>query len=127
MGTEKRMQPTLVHVAIESDCHSTPPELALDIIKFFKPAGKCLDPCRGNGVFFDMLQPGAEWCEIAQGRDFYAWDKPVDWIVGNPPFSHYSEWLRHSMKLAKDIVYLMPLIRFSHHLNSRMNYFFGVV
>lgn len=108
MGTEKRMQPTLIHVPTINDCHATPPELATDIIRFFKPSGKCLDPCRGNGVFFDMLPSGTEWCEILEGRDFYAWEKSADWIISNPPFSHYSEWIRHSMKLAKDIVYLMP-------------------
>jgi hypothetical protein len=108
MGTEKRMQPTLIHVPTISDCHATPPELAADIVRFFNPSGRCLDPCRGNGVFFDMLPSGAEWCEILEGRDFYAWEKSADWIVSNPPFSHYSEWIRNSMKLAKDIVYLMP-------------------
>ena len=25
-------------------------------------------------------------CEIEDGCDFYTWDKPVDWIIGNPPF-----------------------------------------
>jgi hypothetical protein len=33
----------------------------------------------------------------------------VDWIVSNPPFSIFFEWLRHSMSLADDIVYLIPL------------------
>jgi hypothetical protein len=111
MGTEKRMQPSLIHVPVLSDCHDTPKELARDMIGFFVPQGQCLDPCRGNGVFFDMLPPGADWCEIKQGRDFYAWRKQVRWIIGNPPYSHYSEWIRHSMTIAHDIVYVMPVYK----------------
>jgi hypothetical protein len=111
MGKEKKMQPELLHVPIESDIHATPKELAADIISYFKPAGLCLDPCAGNDVFFDLLPAGAEWCEILRGRDFYACTKKYNYIIGNPPFSHYSAWLRHSMKLAKNIIYLMPIYK----------------
>lgn len=108
MGTEKIMQATLLHIPIKSDVIYTPHILAKDVVNFFGPAGKCLDPCAGNDEFFDLLPVGSEWCEIERGRDFYAWTKQVDWIVSNPPFSHYSSWLRHSMKVAQNIVYLMP-------------------
>lgn len=108
MGTEKRMQPTLIYLPIESDIVSTPIYLAADVISFFKPTGLCLDPCAGEGVFLDLLPPGSEWCEITKGRDFYTWNKPVDWCIGNPPYSHYSAWLRHSMEIAQNIVYVMP-------------------
>jgi hypothetical protein len=102
------MQPILLHVRAERDMEYTPTELARDIVDWFSPAGICLDPCAGNGAFFDLLPAGADWCEIERGRDFYAWTKPVDWIISNPPFSHYSSWMRHSMKVAQNIVYLMP-------------------
>jgi hypothetical protein len=102
------MQPTLIHVATEKDIVYTPPELARDVVKFFSPAGLCLDPCLGDAVFFNLLPVGSEWCEIEMGRDFYAWKTPVDWIIGNPPFSHLLAWIRHSFTVARDIVYLMP-------------------
>jgi hypothetical protein len=101
-----------MHVATKTDLVYTPDELARDAVSFFKPTGFCLDPCAGtDDVFFDLLPPGAEWCEIERGRDFYAWEQPVDWIVSNPPFSHYSAWLRHSMTVAQNIVYLMPVYK----------------
>lgn len=102
------MQPILMHVAAERDKVFTPPELARDIVDYFRPFGLCLDPCMGSGAFYDLLPRGSEWCEIERGRDFYAWTKPVHWIVSNPPYSHYSAWMRHSMKVAENIVYLMP-------------------
>jgi hypothetical protein len=106
--TERKMQPSLIHVPFVNDVESTPPALARDMVYFFKPHGRCLDPCRGSGVFFDLLPAGSDWCEILDGRDFYAHSGRVDWIIGNPPFSHYSSWLRHSFKVADNIVYLMP-------------------
>ena len=108
---EIKMQPVLLHVPAEGDVVYTPPELARDIVNFFQPSGVCLDPCAGSGVFFDLLPAGSEWCEIERGRDFYQWNDPVDWAVSNPPYSHYSAWLRHSMRVAKNIVYLMPVYK----------------
>jgi hypothetical protein len=111
MGAERKMQPSLIHVPIPNDVVTTPVELAQDMITFFRPSGICLDPCAGQGVFLDMLPAGAQWCEITRGRDFYAWSEPVDWIIGNPPYSHYSAWMRHSMKIAQNIVYVMPVYK----------------
>jgi len=112
MGTTKKMQPSLFHLPILSDMVSTPPELAADICSFFGPSGRCLDPCAGNDVFFNLLPAGADWCEIERGRDFYGWSKSgYEWIISNPPYSHYAAWLRHSMGLAANIVYLVPMYK----------------
>jgi len=111
MGTEIKMQPLLFNLSARRDNVRTPVVLAQDMINFFKPDGRCLDPCSGDGVFLRMLSKGSEWCEIQQGRDFYAWHKPVDWIIGNPPYSHYTAWLRHSMTLSINIVYVMPVYK----------------
>ena len=86
----------------------TPLDVARDVVKHFKPSGRILDPCRGNGAFADLM-PGCDWCEIRQGRDFYAWREPVDWIVSNPPYSVFADFLRHSLTVAENIVYLIPV------------------
>lgn len=86
----------------------TPLDVARDVVKHFKPSGRILDPCRGNGAFADLM-PGCEWCEIREGRDFYNWREPVDWIVSNPPYSVFSDFLRHSLNVAENIVYLIPV------------------
>lgn len=56
--------------------------------------------------------PGAEWCEITEGRDFFAWNEQVDWIISNPPYSLFKEWLIHSFDICQNIVYLIPIARF---------------
>ncbi len=86
----------------------TPLDAARDVVNHFKPSGRILDPCRGNGAFSDLM-PGCDWCEIRQGRDFYAWREQVDWIVSNPPYSVFADFLRHSFEVAENIVYLMPI------------------
>jgi len=61
----------------------TPRWVAEDMVNHFKPFGNILEPCRGGGVFMEFLPPNTEWCEIVEGRDFFEWETPVDWVVSN--------------------------------------------
>jgi hypothetical protein len=88
-----------------NDLIYTPDYLAKQIIDKYKPAGKILEPCCGEGAFLKYL-PTADWCEINKGVDFFNYNKNVDWIITNPPYSKYRLFLEHSMKIAKNIVFL---------------------
>lgn len=90
----------------QQDVVYTPDWVASDMVSFFQPSGVILEPCKGDGVFLKYL-PSAEWCEIQEGRDFYAWNTPVNWVIGNPPYKTFSEWMRHSMELAQNICYVI--------------------
>ena len=74
-----------------------------------QPAGRILEPCAGEGAFLSALPPGAEWCEIKRGRDFYAWHDPVDWIVTNPPWSQIRRFLQHAFTVADNVALLMTV------------------
>ena len=91
----------------KSDNVMTPEWVAKKMLEHFKPTGRILDPCRGSGVFSSLID-GCEWCEIKDGRDFYNCSGKYDWIIGNPPYSVFSNFLRHSFKLADNICYLIP-------------------
>lgn len=93
---------------ISDDVVQTPLDLAHRIVQHFQPTGRILEPCRGQGNFLRYL-PGASWCEITEGRDFFAWKNPVDWIITNPPWSQIRPFLQHSMSLAENIVFLMTV------------------
>lgn len=93
---------------LPSDIVYTPDKIAQDIIGFFKPVGKCLDPCRGDAAFYKYLPSGSEWCEISNNRDFFDYNQTVDWIVGNPPYSIFADFLSHSFKLSSNVVYIVP-------------------
>lgn len=85
-------------------------EVAKDIISHFYPSGYLLDPCKGDGAFFDNFPTGTKkgYCEIAEGKDFYNWHEQVDWVVGNPPYSIFHEFLKHAFSIAHDVVFLVP-------------------
>jgi len=91
-----------------NDCIMTPEWVAKDMVEHFAPTGTILEPARGNGVFTNIL-PQAEWCEINEGKDFFDWNKKVDWIISNPPFSVMRKFILHSFNIADDIVYLVPV------------------
>jgi hypothetical protein len=78
------------------------------MVEYFQPNGRILEPCAGDGVFLKYLPTGTEWCEIEKGRDFFRWQEPVDWIVGNPPYKQTTAWVNHSFLLSKNFVYLLP-------------------
>lgn len=95
---------------LKSDYVKTPKWCANDMICFFKPEGKILDPCRGeNKVFWNYLK--CDWAEIEEGVDFYKINSRYDWIIGNPPYSIFNSWIRHSYEISKNIVYLLPTFK----------------
>nr|WP_250808543.1 hypothetical protein [Neorhizobium tomejilense] len=96
----------------------TPTEWARDIVAHFAPTGLCLDPCRGASAFYDVLPEPKTWCEITEGVDFFDFSDRVDWIISNPPYSLFDRWLDHSLEIAENIVYLVPVNKFLSSLQK---------
>jgi len=102
----------------------TPPELAKKIVKHFDPQpGLLLDPCAGpvgNQPFFEAMQDyipyeagysEAQWFEIDEGRDFlkHSFEGMVysyDWIITNPPWSQLCAFLKRSMEVSDNVIFL---------------------
>lgn len=101
----------LQEVLAPKDVVFTPEWAAQDIVEYFQPSGRILEPCKGSGAFMKFM-PTAEWCEINEGRDFFAYNEKVNWIVSNPPFSLLHDWLQHSFSIANEVAYLIPLWKF---------------
>jgi hypothetical protein len=99
----------------DKDIVYTPEPLAIDIINHYNPQGRILDPCRGGGAFFNNLD-NADWCEIAEGKDFFDYHNHVDWIITNPPWSLMRQFLQHGMSIADNIVYLTSI---NHYTTKR--------
>ena len=61
------------HNTPERDIIMTPEPCAIDIISHFSPTGSILDPCRGEGAFYNNYPISCEkdWCELEEGKDFY--------------------------------------------------------
>lgn len=93
---------------LPADVVYTPRNISQGIINKLKPAGLCLDPCKGDGAFFDFLPIGSEYCELQEGTDFLHYNKKVDWIIGNPPYSIFLEFLKHSFDISDNVSFLVP-------------------
>ena len=101
----------------EKDIVMTPEYLAKEIINHFNPTGKILDPSRGEGAFYDNYDTdNKDWCELGEGRDFLLYQKKVDWIITNPPWSMMQQFLEHGMEVADNIVYLTTI---NHYTTKR--------
>jgi len=104
------------------DCVQTPLDLAIDIVNHFKPQGKILEPCKGDGNFikayetYNLInqfsgQDGIKWAytEILEGKDFFEWTEKVDWIITNPPYSKLRKFLQKSMEVSDNVVFLTTI------------------
>ena len=102
------------------DVVMTPPETAIKILNHFKPTGIILEPCRGDGAFYNAMEGDKHWCEISEGKDFMEWNwiNKVDWIITNPPYSIYDMFLEKAMSVAENIVFFVP---FSKLFKSKSN------
>ena len=112
-----------------SDVHYTPKDLAHKIVNHYKPTGKVLEPCKGDDAFYSH-NAFTDWCEIQQGKDFFDFEETVDWIITNPPYSIFAQFLEHSMEIAQDIVFAP--IKLDKFLSSKkrhrmyIHYGFGI-
>lgn len=106
----------------DSDYVQTPEWCAKDMVGYFKPTGKVLDPCRGqNRVFHSILN--CDWCEITEGVDFFKCEDNYDWIIGNPPYSIFNKWVKHSYTIGDNIVYLVPTFKAMNALSLMRLYY----
>lgn len=90
------------------DVVMTPEDLAIRLINHFQPIGRGLEPCRGTGNIWKHLD-NAEWCEITEGKDFFNFNKHVDYIFTNPPWSQIRKFLIHSYEIADNIYILFTI------------------
>ena len=106
-----RSWPNKTGIATKQDAIMTPIETSKQIINHFSNQinGLCLDPCKGEGSFYDNLPSPKLWAEINLGIDFLEWEKPVEWIITNPPYSIYDLFLSKCFEVSENVVLLIPL------------------
>ncbi len=103
------VKPNKTKKSTPNDDVMTPIDIAIKIINYFKPTGKILEPARGTGNFYNNIKGNIDWCEIDDGRDFLKYNKKVDWIITNPPFSIYDLFLLKAFEVSDNVVFLTTL------------------
>lgn len=91
-----------------SDVVYTPLHVSKQIIDFLKPDGLILDPCKGDGSFYNQLTSGTRYCELNEGIDYFDFSEKVDWVIGNPPYSIFEEFLVKSFEISDNVSFLVP-------------------
>ena len=103
-----------------NDVVYTPREIARQMIAFYdlKDDDRILDPCAGDGAFFDQYPShilGKSRMEITEGLDFFDWnvslDPHIDWIITNPPYSIFPQFLEKCFEVADNVALLIPLAK----------------
>jgi len=106
-----------------SDFHYTSPKMVKSLLEWLDldRSLTVLDAGSGrNKVWYEALDNRIKFeCEIEDGCDFYAWDEPVDWVVGNPPFSEGWKFLEKAVKMAKSGVAFLGNINFFSSLTPK--------
>jgi hypothetical protein len=82
------------------------------IVDYFNPKGSILEPSAGENIFYDLFTNEEKYrCEISDGIDFFDWNKKVDWIITNPPYSIYDLFLEKSFSIADNVVFFVPITK----------------
>lgn len=93
----------------------TNPEFAKRIVQHFspqfKPGDTFIEPCRGDGAFYDALPDNKFWCEISEGKDYLSYTQPHNWCITNFPWSGKAlrPLVRHACLLNTNVVHLIRL------------------
>ena len=108
-----------------NDIFMTPPPLVITHIEYIKhliqPTDKILEPFSGSGNYLKKIietwpENEVDNCEITLGKDFLEYEKEVDVIISNPPYSIIDDILKKSVELKPRVIsYLIAL----HNLTPR--------
>jgi hypothetical protein len=114
-----------------NDVIYTPEPLAKDMIKIckIKKGETVLDPSKGAGVFYNNFPKNCkkDYCEITESKDFFEYNKKVDWVIGNPPYSLWDKWLDHTMEITDKFCYIFSVFNLTpKRLNKMEEKGFGV-
>lgn len=115
--------------APEKDLVMTPDWLAIDIMNHFSVEGFYLDPCKGQGAFYNCYKSeNKDYCEISEGLDFMEYKGTADWIVTNPPWSKMRQFIVKGMEVADNVVYLTTINHYTtkRRMKDIKNHGFGV-
>jgi len=97
-------------------------KLHLDYVKeFIKDGDTVFDPFFGTGNYYNLFSEyfknnTFDYTEISLGKDFFDYDKKIEAIISNPPYSIIDKVLEKSVALNPHIIsYLIGL----HNLTCR--------
>ena len=95
---------------VANDVFITPPELAKKCIDrhTYNEGDIWLDSCKNNGSFYNQFPTeNKDYCEILEEKDFFDYDKEVDIIAQNPPYSILNKWIDKCISITRKEIGLL--------------------
>jgi hypothetical protein len=112
----------------DNDEFPTPVDLAERVFLHFRPKGLVIEPCPGPNSGFSIAaafreyKPKFHLTEV--DGNFLSAPPPdlplCDWIITNPPWSNFTEFMRQSMAFAKNVVFLAPVNKITTRCRMKM-------
>tara|TARA_R110001583_G_scaffold117066_1_gene268092 strand:+ start:467 stop:976 length:510 start_codon:yes stop_codon:yes gene_type:complete len=93
-----------------NDVFITPPALALMCINRHSnnDGDLWLDSCKNSGSFYNQFPTdNKDYCEILEDKDFLQYDKEVDIISQNPPYSILNVWIDKCISITRKEIGLL--------------------
>jgi len=125
MGGKAYANKKQAHKQPEGNFYPTPKSLiwvAEHIIKQeFTPNSTILEPCCGNGMISMELEKmgytvkNNDLFTQPQGVDYLTMDTDYPYVISNPPFSLWDEFVKHAKKTAQKIMFIGRLNYFGTH------------
>lgn len=106
------------------DRYYTPPDLARQLVALLpiETPALVLEPSVGAGAFVQALPRGvavltmdidpaapANPALVMDFEDFTGNGLPIEWVIGNPPYSRALEHTRHALSMSRHVAFLMRL------------------
>lgn len=115
----------------KNDIFYTPLPVALKMIEMcnIQEGDKVLDPCRGGGIFYNNLPNTCikSFCEKTEDIDFFKDNNFYDVIIGNPPYSMWSDWIKHTVTITNKFCYIFGAFNLTtHRMNEIKKYNFTI-
>ena len=92
---------------VANDVFITPLELAKKHIEMVESSADdiWLDPCKNSGAYYNQFPTdNKDYCEILENKDFFDYNKKVDIIISNPPYSIMDKWINKNIELKPRII-----------------------
>lgn len=106
-----RITHNIKHRTYANDEFMTPEKLADNLVTKVPlvKGDSILEPCMGTGAFFGAYPHFVNSESLGSG--FLEYNKQVDWIITNPPYSDLDNWLKHCFQIAdKGVALLIGLL-----------------
>lgn len=90
--------------------HFTPRQTAQQLIKdiTFNENDFTLEPCMGDGSFYNIIPYTKDWCEIDKGRDIFTYDfgdTTFTKVITNPPYRTNHKKVEDRKNIAMDFIF----------------------